>query len=316
MKRPRAIKWCLAWLLGLSLLAGFARSANRQPAAAPQQEQDILRINQELVVLHATVEDRQGKLRAGLDKEDFEIYEDGVRQSIESFSHEDDPVTIGLVIDNSGSMRTKRLAVITAALAFARSSNPENQIFVVHFNERVSLGLPARTPFTNQENQLELALAKIAADGMTALYDAVATGLAHLKKGAPGKHILTVISDGADNASKHNRAEVITQARQSEAIIYTIGLFAPEDDDKNPGVLKQLAKATGGEAFLPASAQEVLPICEQIAHEIRNQYTLTYMPQNTKHDGSYRVIQVKAKTADREKLRVRTRAGYFAPSKP
>lgn len=316
MKKLTATKRCLAGLFLLILLSGFAHTSELWLPQTQQEKQDILRINQELVVLHATVENRKGNLIAGLGKEDFQIYEDGILQSIESLSHEDVPVTVGLVIDNSGSMRKKRLEVITAALAFARSSNLKDQIFVVHFNERVSFGLPAHTAFTDQEPQLEMALSKIAANGMTALYDAVATALDHLKKGHQGKQVLTVISDGADNASKRNLTESITLARQSEAIIYTIGLFAPDDRDKNPGVLKKLAQATGGEAFLPESAKALFPICEQIAREIRNQYTLTYTPTNTKYDGNYRVIQVKARKVGGEKLAVRTRAGYFATLKP
>lgn len=314
MKNPTTRAQCLTWWVGLILLAGFAL-----PSAHPPQ--DIIKIQQELVVLHATVENRKGTLMDGLSKEDFQIYEDGILQPIESLSHEDVPVTVGLVIDNSGSMRTRRLEVITAALAFARSSNPKDQMFVVHFNEQVSFGLPPHLAFTDQEKQLETALSKIAAKGMTALNDAVAAALTHLKKGPQGKQVLTVISDGADNASKRSFPDIIAQARQAEAIIYTIGLFEADDRDKNPGALKQLAKATGGEAFLPKSAQAVLPICEQIAREIRNQYTLTYTPINTKHDGSYRVIEVKAgkvkaAQAGRERLKVRTRAGYFATTKP
>ncbi len=309
MKKSTARARCLTWWMGPILLAGFALPSAQQP-------QGVIKIQQELVVLHATVKNRQGNLMAGLSKEDFQIYEDGRLQPIESLSHEDVPVTVGLVIDNSGSMQTRRLEVITAALAFARSSNPRDQMFVVHFNEQVSFGLPPHLTFTDQEKQLERALAKIAAKGMTALNDAVAAALTHLKKGPQGKQVLTVISDGADNASKRSFVDIIAQARQSEAIIYTIGLFDADDREKNPGALKQLAKATGGEAFRPKSAQSVLPICEQIAREIRNQYTLTYSPTNTKHDGSYRVIQVKAAQAGRERLKVRTRAGYFVTSKP
>lgn len=313
MKKQHATTRCSAWLIWLVLLAGCAHPA-KHPSL--QEPQDIIKIHQELVVLHTSVETRQGQLVAGLGKDDFQIYEDDILQSIESLSQEDVPVTVGLVIDNSGSMRAKRLEVITAALAFARSSNPRDQIFVVHFNEHVSFGLPAHIAFTDQEKQLEVALSKIAANGMTALYDAMATALNHMKKGHQGKQVLTVVSDGADNASQRKLTEIITLARQSEAIIYTIGLFAPDAPDKNPGVLKKLAQSTGGETFLPESAQAVLPICEQIAREIRNQYTLTYTPTNTKYDGSYRRIQVKARRAGGEKLIVRTRAGYFATPKP
>ena len=151
---------------------------------------------------------------------------------------------------------------------------------------------------------------------MTALYDAVAAALEHLKKGNRDKKVLLVVSDGGDNASQHNLAQVMAMAGQPDAIIYTIGLFDEDDPDRNPRVLKQLAKATGGEAFLPGSSEDVVPICERIARDIRNQYTIVYVPTNRKQDGTYRVIQVKAGAQDRERLLVRTRAGYYAPLKP
>jgi VWFA-related protein len=201
-------------------------------------------------------------------------------------------------------------------LAFARASNTKDQIFVVNFNEHVSFGLPASTPFTDKTAQLEFALSRVAADGMTALYDAVAAALDHLKKGDRDKQALIVISDGADNASRHNLARIMALARQSEAIIYTIGIYDRDDPDRNPGSLKQLAKATGGEAFLPGSVKDVVPICERIARDIRNQYTITYVPADIKYDGKYRVIQVKAEAPGRGRLMVRTRAGYYAPLKP
>jgi VWFA-related protein len=268
------------------------------------------------VVLHATVQNHKGILVSGLGKDNFQVYEDGVLQQIDYFSHEDIPVTVGLVVDNSGSMRSKRSDVIAAALAFARSSNPQDQMFVVNFNEHVSFGLPDNTPFTDQVVQLELALSRIKADGETALYDGVAVALEHLKKGNRDKKVLIVVSDGGDNASKHNLGQVMAMAGQSDAIIYTLGLFDEDDPDKNPGVLKQLAKVTGGEAFLPESLKEVVPICEQIAHDIRNQYTLAYAPANRKQDGAYRNIAVKAGSPGRGRLFVRTRAGYYAPLNP
>jgi Ca-activated chloride channel homolog len=266
--------------------------------------------------LHATVQNHKGIPVSGLGKEAFQVYEDGVLQEIESFSHEDIPVTVGLVIDNSGSMRPKRTEVITAALAFARASNTKDQIFVVNFNEHVSFGLPANTPFTGKMAQLEFALSKVVADGMTALYDAVAAALEHLKKGDRDKQSLIVISDGTDNASRHNLARIMLLARQSEAIIYTIGIYDRDDPDRNPGSLKQLAKATGGEAFLPGSVKNIVQICERIARDIRNQYTITYVPKDIKYDGKYRVIQVKAGAPGRGRLMVRARAGYYAPLRP
>jgi Ca-activated chloride channel family protein len=213
-------------------------------------------------------------------------------------------------------MHHKRPEVIAASLAFARSSNPEDQMFVVSFNEHVWFGLPAGMLFTDKASLLETALSRIATSGMTALYDAVAAGLDHLRKGNRDKKVLIVISDGGDNASKDKLAGTMAMAGQSDAIIYTIGLFDADDPDRNPRVLKQLARTTGGEAFLPGSAGDVIPICERIARDIRNQYTTVYIPTNKKQDGTYRAIQVKAGAPGQGRLSVRTRAGYYAPLKP
>jgi Ca-activated chloride channel family protein len=286
------------------------------PALAHPKDDYTIGVSVDMVVLQATALDHKGALVSGLDKDNFQIYEDGVPQQIKHFSHADIPVTVGLVIDNSGSMRPKRHDVIAAALAFARSSNPQDQMFVVNFNEKVSFGLPGTIPFTDQVAQLEVVLSRIDADGQTALYDAVAAALEHLKKGNRDKKVLIVISDGGDNASHHNLIQTMATARQSDAIIYTIGIFGEEDEDRNPHVLKELAKDTGGEAFLPESLKDLTPICERIAHDIRNQYTLAYVPTNRKRDGTYRAIQVKASGQGRGRLSVRTRAGYFAPSAP
>ena len=306
----------LVALFLLIVLPSLARPPEYWPSQPRQGDQDTIRVNVDLVVLHATVQTRKRIPVSGLGKEDFQVYEDGVLQQINSFRHEDIPVTVGLVVDNSGSMRPKRPEVIAAALAFARSSNPEDQIFVVNFNENVSFGLADGTPFTDKVAQLEVALSRIAANGRTALYDAVTAALEHLKRGNRDKKVLIVISDGADNASKHNLAQTIAMAGQSGAIIYTMGLFEEGDPDRNPHVLKQLTEATGGEAFLPESLRDVVPICERIARDIRNQYTIAYAPTNRKQDGTYRVIQVKARAPGRGRLFVRARAGYNAPLKP
>jgi Ca-activated chloride channel homolog len=269
-------------------------------------------VNVDVVVLHATTQDRHGNLVSGLGKSNFRIYEDGVLQTIKYFSHEDIPVTVGLVLDNSGSMASKRADVIAASLAFARSSNPQDQMFVVNFNEKVSFGLPNNVLFTDKVAQLELALSRIAADGETALYDAVAAALDHLKQGNRDRKVLIVISDGGDNASKHKLAEIMTAAGQPDATIYTIGIFDEGDGDSNPHVLKRLARNTGGQAFFAESSKDVLPICELIAHDIRNQYTLAYVPTNRKRDGTYRVLRVEAITTGSRRLSARTRTGYVA----
>jgi|SRR5271165_2886402 len=308
-----ALRWLVAFLLVI-VLPIFAKPQEPSPSQNSPGSGYTINVNVDVVVLHATAQDRKNILVSGLAKDDFQVYEDGVLQQIKYFSHEDIPVTVGLVVDNSGSMKPKRSDVIAAALAFARSSNPQDQMFVVKFNEKVSFGLPDSTPFTDQVAQLQGALSRIAADGETALYDAVAAALEHLKRGTRDKKVLIVVSDGGDNASKHNLAQIMAMAGHADAIIYTIGIYDEQDGDRNPGVLKRLAKDTGGEAFLPDSLKDVGPICERIAHDIRNQYTLAYVPTNRKRDGTYRVIQVKASGTDRGRLSVRTRTGYFAAS--
>jgi Ca-activated chloride channel homolog len=306
----------LVALIFLIVLPSPARPQKDPPSKSLQGNEYTIQVNVDMVVLHATVQNHKGILVPGLGQNDFQVYEDGDRQQIKFFSHEDIPITVGLVVDNSGSMRSKRPEVIAAALAFARSSNPLDQMFVVNFNENVSFGLPINVPFTDQVDQLRVALSRIAADGETALYDAVAAGLEHLKEGSRDKKVLIVVSDGGDNASKHSLTQIMAMAGRPEAIIYTIGLFDEEDADRNPHVLKQLARETGGEAFLPQSVRDVVPVCEQIARDIRSQYTIAYVPTNRKQDGTYRTIQVKTSAPGRGRLLVRTRSGYYAPLEP
>jgi Ca-activated chloride channel family protein len=319
MLMKRHFAWTHHWfsMLLLIVLPGVALSQQNSQAPPSHQDGYTIRTSVDLVVLRATVRDGKGAPVAGLGKDNFQVFEDKVPQQIESFSHEDVPVTVGLVIDNSGSMRSKRSDVIAAALAFARSSNTEDQVFVVNFNEHVSMGLPDNVPFTGNQEQLKAALSRNKADGLTALYDAVAVALEQLKRGKWDKKVLIVISDGGDNASRHKLAEILSMVNQSSAIIYTMGIFDENDDDRNPRVLKQLSRISGGESFFPESLEQILPICQQIAHDIRNQYTITYAPSNRKSDGTYRAIEVKArKTSTRGRLTVSTRAGYSAPSGP
>jgi VWFA-related protein len=307
------IHWRMIVLIGLvlaPLVAGAQPSSPSQNISGPDY---TLKLNADMVILSATVLDRRNALVSGLNKDDFQVYEDGALQKIGNFSHEDIPVTVGIVVDNSGSMGSKRADVIAAALAFAQSSNPQDQMFVVNFNERVSFGLPADIPFTSRKDQLQLALSNIRAIGQTALYDGIKVALDHLRQGSSDKKVLILISDGGDNASKHTLAQAIGMARQSAAIIYSIGIYDDQDADRNPDVLRRFAKETGGEAFFPESPREIPSICEGIARDIRNQYTLTYVPTITSQDGRYRAIEVKASTRGRGRLSVRTRAGYSVP---
>ncbi len=320
MKTFLAITSCrffrLCGLAAVLFLVASGGAVSQVPSSSQNSSSEPfkIRVNANLVVLHATAEDHKGVLVSGLAQDNFQVYEDGALQQIKYFSHQDVPVTVGLVIDNSGSMLTKRALVIAAALEFARSSNPQDQMFVVNFNEHVFFGLPDDMPFTGHVDQLEVALSRINTTGRTALYDAVAVALNHLKQGNRDKKVLIVISDGGDNASKHtNLAQIMAMAQRTDVIIYAIGLFDERDGDRNPAVLKQLAQNTGGDVYLPESLKETVPICERIARDIRNQYTIAYVPANMKQDGTYRTIQIKASGPGHGKLVVRTRAGYRAP---
>jgi Ca-activated chloride channel family protein len=272
---------------------------------------DRILVDVNLVVLSPTVQDRQGRFVSDLRQQDFEVYEDRVRQPIRLFRHEDIPVTVGLVVDHSGSMRPKLTEVIAAARSFVVSSNPEDELFVVNFNEHVTLGLPDAIRFTNRADELERAISKTAATGMTALYDAISVALERLKAGNREKKVLIVISDGGDNASARNLAQVLQMAGQSSALVYTIGIFDQDDEDRNPNVLKQLARETGGEAFFPEHLNDVVANCERIARDIRNQYTIGYASTNATEPGVYRAIRVAAVAKDHGKLSVHARAGYI-----
>jgi len=285
-----------------------APARNTQQSAEPGAFQ--ISVDVALVVLEATVRDHDGHAVPSLKREDFEVFEDGHAQPIRLFRHEDTPVTVGLVIDHSGSMREKLQEVTAGARAFVRSSNSSDQMFVVNFNEKVSLGLPPGEGFSDSVEHLAAAIEGRPAVGTTALYDAIIEGLARLREGARDKKVLIVISDGGDNASKAPLDRVLKMAEQSNAMIYTIGIFDPDDQDGKPGVLRRLAHETGGQAFFPLQLTETVEICERIAKDIRDQYTVGYSSTSEKRDGLYHKIRLTAHSKTGGKLSVRTRTGY------
>jgi len=270
-------------------------------------------VDVDLVVFNATVLDSKGRMVKGLLAKSFHLFEDGKEQEIKFVQQEDVPATVGLVIDNSGSMKPKLSEVVKAALEFAGSSNPQDELFVVNFNERVFMGLPNSVPFTNSIDQLRSVLLAIQANGKTALYDAVAMALKHLDLGSHQKKALVVLSDGGDNASAIGLKDVLQLAQQSNATIYTIGIFDPDDADKNPKVLQQLATLSGGQSFLPKTLEELPNIWLKIAGGIRDQYTIGYFSTNLKHDGAFRNVRIVATDPNGKSLRVRARRGYAAP---
>jgi VWFA-related protein len=301
-----------------------AQPANPQtPSVEKKGKEYTISVDVNEVVLHATVIDNKGRIVNDLGKDDFHVYEDGASQTVTHFAHADVPVTMGIVIDDSGSMKDKREKVNAAAVIFAKTSNPQDQVFVVNFNDVYYLDTPG--DFASTIEDLKSALDKIDSRGGTALYDAVIASLDHLKLGNRDKKVLLVITDGEDNASRYSVGEMMASAQKSNAVIYTIGLLGSEetsgifkvrggDARRAAKVLKDLAEATGGDRYLPKSLDEVETTCRQIARDIRNQYTLAYRPSNLKKDGTFRNIRVDAFLPhSRNKLVVRTRPGYFAP---
>jgi VWFA-related protein len=277
------------------------------------QERDYkLTTQANLVVLDVSVADASGGFVSGLTKDDFRIVENGKAQTIASFSHADEPVTAGLVIDNSGSMRPKREAVNRAALAFIDASNADDEIFVTHFNDRVHPSLPSGVPFTGDRAVLMRALLAGPAQGRTALYDAMVDSLRELEAGHQRRKCLLLISDGGDNASHRQAPDVVDTLRGSLATIYTIGIFDDDDEDRNPRVLKRLAEISGGQSFFPKELGQVDEICRRIAADIRNRYTIAYVP-SAEASNTIRKIRVEIQTEKHRKLIVHARTSYRFP---
>ncbi|SPF41344.1 von Willebrand factor, type A [Candidatus Sulfopaludibacter sp. SbA4] len=303
--------------IALAVLAGLALWGQQaKPPATPPQDDTptIIRADVRLVVCHTTVVDKNSHLVTDLPKEAFTVYENGVQQPIKSFKREDVPVSLGLIVDNSGSMRDKRAKVEAAALGLARASNPEDEVFVVNFNDEAFLDLPHGKEFTNDIKELEEALTRIDSRGGTAMRDAIRMSIDHLKeKGKKEKKVLVVVTDGNDNSSVISLENLVKASQQSEVLIYSIGLLSEEERreaQRAKHALMDLATATGGEAFFPKEVNEVDQIAKQVARDVRNQYTIQYTPTNLAMDGTFRQIKITVNAPG--KPTVRTRSGYYA----
>jgi Ca-activated chloride channel homolog len=301
----------------LLLLSAKAISAQEIPKQAKNY---TVNVDVQLVELPVSVLDKDGHPVSGLQKDDFQVFEDGVLQEISLFKHEDVPVSVGLVIDNSGSMRNKRERVNSAALTFAKESNPEDETFIVNFDDAAYL----EQDFTSSIDDLIKSLSSLDTRGETALYDAVYLSAEHLNDATKDKKALLLISDGEDNTSKYSLDKVLAKLRQSKATVYAIGLLEENDargrvfrkspTTKAREALEKLAETTGGRAYFPKSVDEVGELCRRIAHDLRNHYTLGYTPSNKTLDGSWRKISVRLnppKTVST--VTVRAKEGYYAP---
>jgi len=300
LSRRRAFSVCAA-----PVLSAFAG-----PQEDTATDQFTLSTDVELVILDIAVRSPKCGNISGLAKENFHVFDNSRPQTIQNFTSADIPVTVGLVIDNSGSMGPKRADVITAGLTFAHASNPRDEIFVVLFNDKVARGLPDDVQFTDDNNLLRTALMSGKPEGRTALYDALAYGLQHLDQGRMAKKTLVVVSDGGDNVSAIRWPEVVRRVEESRATLYTIGMFTDEDRDRNPDVLRKLARISGGEYFQLNEPGEVVPVCRKIASDIRSRYTLSYIPHAPAANGGTHVIKVTASDPSRGRLLAHTRTHY------
>jgi Ca-activated chloride channel family protein len=285
--------------------AGFAQSLPAPPATP------AISVQTELVVLPVNVTDTNGNAVLELRERNFRVYEDGRLQKIELFQQGDTPITVGLIVDHSRSMGSQLPEVADAVAFFARSGNPRDEMFVVDFNDEVSVELLNGKPFTDDPKELAKAVSAVRARGRTALYDAVAEGLLHLQLGHYPRKALIIISDGGDNASAQKLSQVLKLAQKSQVVIYSIGLIG-EDGEVDPTVLRHFAKATGGVAYFPDSKSTVGNISTQIARDLREQYTLGFAPEKANDAQAFRKIEVKVSAPGRGKLRARTRTGYSA----
>jgi Ca-activated chloride channel homolog len=280
-------------------------------AALPQEVSPpfIIRSEVRLVLLDVAVTEHNGGSVAGLNAEDFGVTEDGLRQTITVFANNDIPVTVGLLVDESLSMAPKRAEVLAATETLISKSNPKDEIFVLNFNESVKRGLPEGVPFSDDISQLRAALQRAKPEGRTALNDAIIEGLQQLNVGRRDKKTLVLISDGGDNASHATRREMLNRVEKSLATIYTIGLSSPGDPDRNLGLLKELARTSGGEAYFPTDLANLSTICGAIAKEIRSRYTIGYAPPAGSF-GALRHIRVYVSAPGHSGLTARTRTSY------
>jgi Ca-activated chloride channel homolog len=302
---------------GVLILAGStgkAQSFSSATLSSGTNEEHAISVTSELVVLPVNVTDTNGNFVSGLTENNFRVYEEKRLQDLALFQREDAPVSVGLIVDHSGSMELKLPNVITAISAFAHSGNPEDEMFVVDFNDKVVIEQPDGKPFTNNSVELGKAVEAVSAHGRTALYDAVAEGLNHLQLSHLQRKALIVISDGGDNASHCKRSEILELARQSQVMIYSIVLEDEFTKEQDPKVLRQLSEETGGVAFFPESQGSVVDSSAQIAMDLREQYVLGFVPEKHASGNLFHKVQVKVTTPERGKLHVRTRAGYSVAS--
>jgi len=299
----------------LLLLAGSALYTPDAIAQDPPPK-PIFSSEAALVVLQVTVFDRHGDSVRQLPREVFHVVEDGTPQTITMFSGEEAPVAVGLIVDNSSSMLTRRAMVMAGVLAFAESSKPNDQAFSIVFNEHVRRALPETVSFTSNPTLLQASIAALPPGGQTALHDAVIAGLDHLATAERQRHVLVVLSDGDDNASRQNEDAMLRHAERSNALIYAVSTARLDTNVGNERLMRKLARSTGGELYTPRTERDVIAAFAEIGVKIRQGYTIGYVPTNSAHDGTYRKLIVRVLVPGMRAPIVHVRDGYLAPLHP
>lgn len=311
----------------LSLLIGFGLLANSLPAQemqpGPEKKANPQRIvpgkplkaETDLTLVNVTVTDPYGRLVTGLEQDNFRVFEEGVEQEVLTFSSEDVPISVGVIFDMSGSMTDKIEKSRLAAVQFFRTSNPQDEFFLVNFNDQAHL----ITPFTTSIDELQNRLMFTAAHGMTALFDGIYLGLSQMRRAHNTKKALLIISDGGDNHSRYTETDIRRFVQEADVQIYAIGLYEPDggptiEEREGPALLQNLTQMTGGRTFSVHSLDELPDIATKISMELRNQYVIGYRPSDRRHDGKWRKIKVKLRPPKGlPPLNVYARTGYFAP---
>lgn len=300
-------KWLIAGLLTAGLMAVAVRAQDEIPVFSTGIKE---------VTLHVSVLDKSGKLITNIPKSAFKVYEDNVEQPIKLFRREDVPVSMGILVDNSGSMNDKRARVAAAALALVKASNPDDEVFIVNFNDDPYLD----QSFTHDAKKLEEALSRIDARGGTAMRNAISGAIDYMKTDAKlDKKVIVVVTDGNDNSSGETTLEqLLRKVRDSGILVYSIGLLSEEEAREARAAkraLNSLAETSAGAAYYPKDLAEVEKLTPEIAHEIRNQYTIAYSPLNENLDGSFRKIKVEL-SGQYKGATVRAKNGYYATPEP
>ena len=278
-------------------------------------------VSVDLVLMYTSVFDKNGHFVAGLKRDNFKISEDGIEQEIASFSQDDVPASLGILMDLSGSMRGKMDQVDKAALAFIRASNPEDQVFLIGFNDEVEL----LQDFTGDIDEVTDSLENAVVTGGTSLYDAIYLGVEKAQTGKKPKKAVVVISDGEDRDSFYKLDELLNKVQESDVQVFTIGFldpipdkgffgrFSKSDEERAQEALKRIANETGGKAFFPDKLEEIHDIVAEIATELRTQYSLGYFSSNAARDGTFRRVKIHLMGSEASKHNIRYRRGYYAP---